>query len=254
MAAFKQARNLRGRMALTPVPVKAEPTVLLVNTKLPKEQALSATDTALSRDLEALLTATPPKPLKTSTPKAGRIVFCYHGSALIASPANMGSSAGNKTVDGRLVCTIYITSMVDITIHQNAVDSDDMFNVLPFCIAVCDHTKRVNLPLESQDGVDAIIDNVEVYLIESGEGQRYGLPLGIDDDLRFVFVEPLDFIVVVFDVIGTCAHCDGKPVFTIVGRVAEGIVTCMHMNFRDEVVGFQVHQCHLVGLGFLEVQ
>ncbi|CAG2222752.1 unnamed protein product [Mytilus edulis] len=77
---------------------------------------------------------------------------------------------GKKTVDGRLLCTIYITSMIDITIHQNAVASDDIYNVLPFCIAVCDHTERVNLPLESQDGVDAIIDNVEVYLIESGDG------------------------------------------------------------------------------------
>ncbi|CAG2198975.1 unnamed protein product [Mytilus edulis] len=111
--------------------------------------------------------------------------------------------------------------MVDITIHQNAVDSDDIYNVLPFCIAVCDHTERENLPLEFQDGVGAI-DNVEVYFIESGEG--------------------------------TCAQCDGKPVGTIVGRVAEGIVTCMHMNVRDGVIGFQVHQCHLVGLGFLELQ
>ena len=61
--------------------------------------------------------------------------------------------------------------MVDITIHQNAVDSDDIYNVLPFCITVCDYTERVNLPLGSQDGVD-VIDNFEVYLIEFGEGQR----------------------------------------------------------------------------------
>ncbi|CAG2231484.1 unnamed protein product [Mytilus edulis] len=47
--AFKQDRNPRGRVALTPVPVKAEPRVLLVNTKLPTEQAHSVTDTALSR-------------------------------------------------------------------------------------------------------------------------------------------------------------------------------------------------------------
>ena len=73
----------------------------------------------------------------------------------------------------------------------HAVDADDIYNVFPFRIAVCDHIERVNLPLESQDSVDAI-DNVEVYLIVSGEGQRCskGRPIGINDDLHFVFVEP----------------------------------------------------------------
>ncbi|CAG2253311.1 unnamed protein product [Mytilus edulis] len=102
VVAFKQAKNPRGIVAITPVPVKAEPRVLLVNTKLTTEQAPSATDTALS--------------------------------------------------------------------------------------------KR------------------------------------------------------------TCAQCDGKSVGTIIGRVAEGMVTCMHMNVRDGIIGFQVYQCHLVGLGFLELQ
>ncbi|CAG2187665.1 unnamed protein product [Mytilus edulis] len=67
--------------------------------------------------------------------------------------------------------TVWAKRETDGAVQINAVDSDDIYNVLPFCIAVCDHTERVNLPLESQDGVD-VIDNFEVYLIESGEGQR----------------------------------------------------------------------------------
>ena len=49
--ALKQEWDPKGREAVTPIPVKAESRVPLVNTKLPTEQAPSATVTILSRRL-----------------------------------------------------------------------------------------------------------------------------------------------------------------------------------------------------------
>ena len=50
-----------------------------------------------------------------------------------------------------------IASMDDIAVLQDTIDVDDIYNVFPFCIIVNGLIESVNLPLESQDGVDAIL-------------------------------------------------------------------------------------------------
>ena len=45
--------------------------------------------------------------------------------------------------------------MNDIAVHQDTIDADDVYNVFPFCIIVNGLIESVNLPLESQDSVDA---------------------------------------------------------------------------------------------------
>ena len=50
-----------------------------------------------------------------------------------------------------------IASMDDIAFLQDTIDVDDIYNVFPFCIIVNGLIESVNLPLESQDGVDAIL-------------------------------------------------------------------------------------------------
>lgn len=47
VVALKQARDAKGMEAITPIPVKTEPRIPLLNTKLPTEQAPSKTDTIL---------------------------------------------------------------------------------------------------------------------------------------------------------------------------------------------------------------
>ena len=57
--------------------------------------------------------------------------------------------------DGRLPGFIIIASTNDIAVHQVTIDADDVYNVFPFCIIVNGLIESVNLPLESQDSVDA---------------------------------------------------------------------------------------------------
>ena len=40
--------------------------------------------------------------------------------------------AGKETVDGGLLGSIHIASMNDVAVHQDAIDTDDIYNMFPF--------------------------------------------------------------------------------------------------------------------------
>ena len=146
--------------------------------------------------------------------------------------------------------------MDDIAIHQDAIDADDIDDVLALNVTVGAPVVCICLALESKHCIEAT-GHVKIYSIISGEGEggSQGRAIGIENDLGLVLMDShltLDLIVDIVDTVRAGAQCDRKPVGTIVGGVAEGIIPSM--NIRDGLVRLQIHEGHLIGFLFSQLE
>ena len=65
-----------------------------------------------------------------------------------------GIDCGGKAVDSGLLGDVYVASIDDATVHQDAVDASDAYNVFTLFVTLCCPIKcRVEMSLKSQYGV-----------------------------------------------------------------------------------------------------